>query len=62
MHKKFWLKSLKRLFRRPMFESEDNIKIYLKAVVPNGLDWINLAQDRNGWLSPVNMLMELLVS
>jgi hypothetical protein len=34
--------------------SVDNIKI-------DGMDWINVVQDRDQWRTPVNMLMNLRV-
>jgi hypothetical protein len=33
---------------------EDNIKMDLKEIGLEGVDWINLAQDRDRWLAVVN--------
>jgi hypothetical protein len=38
---------------------EDNIKLDLREMVCEGMDWILLAQDRDQWLALVNMLMNL---
>jgi hypothetical protein len=35
----------------------NNIKMYLREIGGDGMDWINLAQDRNQWRVLVNMLM-----
>jgi hypothetical protein len=34
---------------------EDNIKMDLQGIGWEGLDWIDLAQDRDNWLALVNM-------
>jgi hypothetical protein len=39
----------------------DNIKIDLKEIGWNGVDWIYLAQDRDQWRTLVNTAMNLLV-
>jgi len=41
---------------------EDNIKMYLQEVGREGMDWIELAQDRDRWLSLVNAVMKLRVT
>jgi len=33
----------------------------LQAVGCGGMDWIDLAQDRDGWRAIVNVVMKLLV-
>jgi hypothetical protein len=37
----------------------DNIKIDLREIGWNGMDWIDLAEDRDQWRSLVNMVMNL---
>jgi hypothetical protein len=37
----------KRLLGRPSHRWEDNIKVYLQEVGCGGMDWIDLAQDRD---------------
>jgi hypothetical protein len=39
----------------------DNIKIDLREIGWYGMDWIDLAQDRNLWRALVNMVMILRV-
>jgi hypothetical protein len=39
----------------------DNIKIDLRERGWDGMDWINLAQDRDQWSAPVNTVMNLRV-
>jgi len=41
---------------------EDNIKIKLQEVECEYMDWIELAQDRDRCLTPVNKVMKLWVS
>jgi len=38
----------KRLFGRPRLRWEDNIKMDLQEVECESMDWIELAQDRDG--------------
>jgi hypothetical protein len=40
---------------------EDNIKIGLQEVEFGGVDWIDLAQDRERWRALVNAVMNLRV-
>jgi hypothetical protein len=51
----------KRPLGRPRRRWEDNIKIYLKEVGCGGMDWIELAQDRDRWRALVNAVMNLRV-
>jgi hypothetical protein len=39
----------------------DNIKIDLREIGWDGMDWIGLAQDRNRWRDLVNTVMNLQV-
>jgi hypothetical protein len=46
---------------RPRRRWVDNIKIDLREIGWDGIDWIDLAQDRNQWRALVNMVMNLRV-
>jgi len=46
---------------RPRRRWEDNIKMDLQEVKCGGLDWIELAQDRDRWRALVNVVMNLRV-
>jgi hypothetical protein len=49
----------KRLLGRPKLRWEDNIKIDLQEAGCEGMDWIELAQDRDRWRALVNAVMNL---
>jgi hypothetical protein len=51
----------KRPLGRPRRRWEDNIGMYLRETGCGGMDWINLAQDRDQWRALVNMAMNLRV-
>jgi len=51
----------KRPLGRPRRRWEDNIKMHLQEVGCGGMDWIELAQDRDRWWAFVNALMNLRV-
>jgi hypothetical protein len=40
---------------------EDNIEMDIREVGCEGMDWINLAQDRDRWRALVNAVMKLRV-
>ena len=46
---------------RPRRKWEDNIKMDLQEMGCEGLDWIELAQDRESWRELVNAVMNLRV-
>jgi hypothetical protein len=51
----------KRPLGRPRRRWEDNIRMGLGEVVWKGVDWMNLAQDRDLWWAVVNTVMHLRV-
>jgi hypothetical protein len=51
----------RRPLGRPRHRWEDNIKIDLEEVGWGAMDWIELAQDRDRWWAPVNVVMNLQV-
>ena len=46
---------------RPRHGWEDNIKMDLKEVGCGGMEWIDLAQDRDRWRAVVNAVINLRV-
>jgi hypothetical protein len=51
----------RRPFERPRRRWEDNIKMDLQEVGWGGMDWIDMAQDRDMWGAVVNAVMNLRV-
>jgi hypothetical protein len=51
----------KRLFGRPRHRWEDNIKMDLQEVGCGGMNWIELAQDRDRWRTIVSTVINLWV-
>jgi hypothetical protein len=52
----------KRRLGRPRRRWVDNIKMDLTEIGWDGVDWIELAQDRDQWMALVNTVMNLRVS
>ena len=52
----------KRLLGRPRHRRKDNVKMNLQEVGFEGMDWIELDEDRGRWRVLVNAIMNLLVS
>jgi hypothetical protein len=50
-----------RPFGRPRFRWDDNIKMDLQEVGCGGMDWIELAQDRDKWRALLKAVMKLWV-
>jgi hypothetical protein len=46
---------------RPRRRCEDNIKIYIKEMGLEGMDWIDLARDRENRRAVLNEVMKLRV-
>jgi hypothetical protein len=51
----------KRPLERPRRRWEDGIRMDLREIVWGGVEWINLAQDRDRWRAVVNAVMNLRV-
>jgi len=51
----------KRPLGKPRRRWEDNIKTVLQKVGCGGMDWIELAQDRDRWRALVNAVVKLRV-
>jgi hypothetical protein len=50
---------VKRPLGRPRRRLVDNIKMDLREIGWDGMDWIDLAQDRDQWKALVNAVMNL---
>jgi hypothetical protein len=46
---------------KPRRRWEDNVKVNLQEVGCGGVDWIELAQDKDSWRTFVNAVMNLRV-
>ena len=51
-----------RPLERPSCRWEDNIKMGLREVRWEGINWIDVVQDRDRWRAAVNTVMNLQVS
>jgi hypothetical protein len=51
----------KELLRRPRRRWVDSIKIYLREIVWDGINWIDLAQDRDQWRALMDTVMNFRV-
>jgi hypothetical protein len=51
----------KRPFRRPRHRWEDGIRVSLREIAWESVEWIQFAQDRDRWRSLVNTAMNLRV-
>jgi hypothetical protein len=51
----------RRPLGRPRRRWEDNIKMDVQEVVWGGMDWIDMAQDRDRWRALVSAVMNLRV-
>jgi hypothetical protein len=49
----------KRLLGRPRRRWEDNIKMYLRRIGWEGVNWIHVAQNRDHWRAVVKTVMNL---
>jgi hypothetical protein len=49
----------RRPLGRPRRKWENNIKMDLREVGWRGVDWIDLAQDRDRWRAPLNNVINL---
>jgi hypothetical protein len=51
----------KRPLGRPKRRWDDNIKIDLREIGWGGMDWIDVAQDKDQWRALMNMVLNLRV-
>jgi hypothetical protein len=51
----------KRPLRRPRRKSVDDVKMDIREIGWDGIDWIELAEDRDQWRALVNTVMILRV-
>jgi hypothetical protein len=61
IHIGYWSEIQKRPLGRPRRRWVDNIKMDLKEIGWDGIDWIDLARDRDQWRALVNAVMNLRV-
>jgi len=56
-----WKQEGKRPLGRPRCRWEDNIRMDLREVLWEGVDWVHLTQDMDHWGAVVNTVMNLRV-
>jgi hypothetical protein len=56
-----WKPEGKRTLGRSRLRWEDDIKMDLQEVICGGMDWIELAHDKDSWRALVNAVMNLVV-
>jgi hypothetical protein len=56
-----WELQKERPLVRPRRRWEDNIRMDLKEIGCGGMDWIDLAQDRDQWMALENTVINLRV-
>jgi hypothetical protein len=63
MHIEYWWESQKERYTlgRPRRRCVDNIKIDLREIGWEGVDWIDMAQDRDEWRALVNTVLNIRV-
>jgi hypothetical protein len=61
MHIGYWWESWKERVGRPRSRWVDNIKMDLREIGWDGMDWTDLAQDVDQWRVLVNTVMNLQV-
>jgi len=57
-----WIPEGKRSLERLRRRWEDNIRMDIKKIISESLDWIDLVQDRDKWRAGVKTAMNLRVS
>jgi hypothetical protein len=61
MHIGYWWESQKRPLGRPRHRWVVNVKMDLRGIRWGGMDWTDLAQDRDQWRALVNTVANLWV-
>jgi hypothetical protein len=57
-----WIPGGKTPLGRPRRKCENNIKLNLQEVGYGGMEWVDLAKDRDRWWAIVNAVMNFQVS
>jgi hypothetical protein len=63
MHMGYWWENQKekKPLGRPRRRCVHNVEMYLREIGWDGMDWIDLAQDKDQWRALVNTVMNLQV-